>query len=53
MRIAIALETTPDEFLTGTSHREKDVWRDVADLLRPMDEKQLSLGRVSKEADKK
>ena len=45
MRIAIALKTTPDEFLTGASHRENDAWRDVEDLLRPMDEKQLSLAR--------
>lgn len=44
MRLAIALDTTPDEFLVGTSHGS-EAWKDVAELLRPMDEKQLSLAR--------
>ena len=35
MRLAIALETTPDE----------EGWQDVAELLRPMNEKQLALAR--------
>lgn len=45
MRIAIALETTPDEFLVGTARHEDGGWRNVAELLRNMDEKQLDLAR--------
>ncbi|MDE7011080.1 MAG: helix-turn-helix domain-containing protein [Oscillospiraceae bacterium] len=45
MRLAIALETTPDEFLVGTSRREGEEWKDVAELLRTMDAKQLNLAR--------
>ncbi len=45
MRLALALDTTPDEFLTGTIRYEDDEWRDVAELLRNMDVKQLSLAR--------
>ena len=44
MRLAIALDTTPDEFLVGTVRRGgEDRWRDVAELLRGMDEKRLAL----------
>lgn len=45
MRLAIALETTPDEFLVGTARHEGDEWKNVAELLRPLDEKQLALAR--------
>ena len=45
MRLAIALETTPDEFLVGTSRREGGEGKDVAELLRTMDAKQLNLAR--------
>ncbi len=45
MRLAIALDTTPDEFLVGTAHREEEGWKDVAELLRPMDEKRLELAK--------
>ena len=45
MRLAIALDTTPNEFLVGTAQREDDQWRAVAELLRGMDEKHLSLAR--------
>lgn len=45
MRLAIALDTTPDEFLVGTVQREEEAWKDVAELLRPLDEKQLALAR--------
>ena len=45
MRLAIALETTPDEFLVGTFRREGEEWRDVAELLRTMDGRQLDLAR--------
>lgn len=43
MRLAIALETTPDEFLVGTVRREDKRWENVAELLRTMNEKQLDI----------
>ena len=44
MRLAIALETTPDEFLVGTARRDGgEEWKNVAELLRPMNARQLSL----------
>ena len=45
MRLAIALETTPDEFLVGTARHEDEAWKNVAELLRTMDGKQLDLAR--------
>ena len=45
MRLAAALDTTPDEFLVGTARQEGKEWKNVAQLLRPMDEKQLALAR--------
>lgn len=45
MRLAIALDTTPDEFLVGTARREGEEWKNVAELLRAMDEKQLALAK--------
>ena len=45
MRLAIALETTPDAFLVGTVRHETEEWKDVAELLRPMDEKHLKTAR--------
>ena len=45
MKLALALDTTPDEFLTGSVRYESDEWRDVAELLRGMDAKHLQLAR--------
>ena len=45
MRLALALDTTPDEFLIGTARQGSETWKDVAELLRPMDEKQLDLAK--------
>lgn len=45
MKLALALDTTPDEFLTGSIKYEDDEWRDVAELLRGMNTKQLHLAR--------
>ena len=45
MRLAAALDTTPDEFLVGTARQEGEEWKNVAQLLRSMDEKQLGLAR--------
>lgn len=43
MRLALALDTTPDEFLIGAARVEGERWKNVAELLRAMDEKQLDL----------
>lgn len=45
MRLAIALETTPDEFLTGTVRYKDQEWMDAAELLKTMNPKQLKLAR--------
>ena len=46
MRLAIALDTTPDEFLVGTARPEgEDAWKAVAELLRGMSDRQLDLAR--------
>lgn len=47
MKLAIALDTTPDEFLVGAVKHGEDTesWRRVGDLLRGMDEKQLEMAK--------
>ncbi len=45
MKLALALDTTPDEFLTGTVRYETDEWKDTAELLRGMTPKQLQLAK--------
>lgn len=45
MRLALALETTPDEFLVGALQREDEEWKDIAELLRNFDHKKLSLAK--------
>lgn len=45
MRLALALDTTPDEFLTGSIRYKSDEWRDVAEILRGMNSKQLELAK--------
>lgn len=45
MKLALAMDTTPDEFLTGTVRFDSDEWRDVAELLRNMTPTQLNLAR--------
>ena len=45
MKLALTLETTPDEFLTGTVRYESEEWMDVAELLRGMDGKKLRMVR--------
>jgi len=39
------LDTTPDEFLTGSIRYQNDEWKDVAELMRGMNTKQLMLAR--------
>ena len=45
MRLAAALDTTPDEFLVGTANRQDETWKDVAELLRGLEPKQLDLAK--------
>lgn len=45
MRLALALDTTPDEFLVGTARQGEEGWKDIAELLRPMKDKQLDLAK--------
>lgn len=45
MKLALALDTTPDEFLIGSVRHESDEWRDVAELLRGMNDRQLRLAK--------
>lgn len=39
MRLASALETTPNEFLIGTNSLDNAEWEDIADMLRYFDKK--------------
>ena len=45
MKLALALDTTPDTFLTGSIRYESDEWRDVAELMRGMNGKKLTLAK--------
>lgn len=45
MRLALALDTTPDEFLVGSVRYDSDQWRDVAEMLRTMTSVQLNLAQ--------
>ena len=45
MRLALALETTPDEFLVGASLWPEEDWRSVAEKLRTLNAGQLELVR--------
>ena len=45
MRLALALDTTPEELLVGSVRYESDQWRDVAEILRNMNPKKLELAR--------
>lgn len=45
MRLAKALDTTPDEFLVGTSRARDGEWKTVAQYLQAMNPKQLELAR--------
>ena len=45
MKLALALDTTPDTFLTGSIRYEGDAWRDVAELMRGMNAKQLDFAK--------
>lgn len=45
MRLAIALDTTPNEFLVGTLQNENEEWKNTAEILRNFNTKQLSLAK--------
>ena len=45
MKLALALNTTPDEFLTGSIRHHNDTWQDVAELLRGMSYDQLKIAQ--------
>lgn len=45
MKLALALDTTPDEFLTGSVRYQGDEWRDIAELMRNMGPRQLALAK--------
>lgn len=45
MKLALALETTPDTFLVGSVRHEDDAWRDVAENMRGMSGRQLELAK--------
>lgn len=45
MWLALALDTTPDEFLTGSIRYKDNQWREVAETLRNMNLKKLSLAK--------
>ena len=43
MKLAAALDTTPDAFLVGSSKSPGEEWKVVADKLRPLDGRKLDL----------
>ena len=45
MRLAKALDTTPDEFLVGTSRVQDEEWKNVAQYLQTKNPKQLETAR--------
>ena len=45
MKLALALDTTPDTFLSGSVRYDSDEWHDIAEIMRGMNAKQLVLAR--------
>lgn len=45
MKLALALDTTPDAFLVGSVRQDTEAWRSTAELLRNMSPSQLLLAR--------
>ena len=43
--VEVALDTTPDEFLIGTLSHDNQEWKNISEMLRPMNAKQLSLAK--------
>ena len=45
IRLALALDTTPNEFLIGSIRHGDEQWRDVAEMLRDMSAAKLDLAK--------
>lgn len=45
VKLALALDTTPDEFLAGSIRSGEAEWKNVAELMRNMNSEQLSLAK--------
>lgn len=45
MRLAISLDTTPNEFLIGTLQHEDEEWKNVSEILRDFGPKKLLLAK--------
>lgn len=45
MRLSLALDTTPNEFLVGTLQQEEEEWKNIAEILRNFDSKKLLLAK--------
>ncbi|MBE7058857.1 MAG: helix-turn-helix transcriptional regulator [Ruminococcaceae bacterium] len=45
VKLAFALNTTPDAFLMGTASFDDYEWRNIAEIMRKMNQKQLSLAK--------
>lgn len=45
VRLAIALDTTPDEFLIGTFQNKDEEWKNISEILRNFDTKKLNLAK--------
>lgn len=45
MRLALALDTTPDEFLVGSARQENEEWKNIAELMHNMNPNQLMLAK--------
>ena len=45
MRLAVALDTTPDEFLVGTLRSEDEEWKNTAAILSNFNSRKLDLAK--------
>ena len=45
MRLALVMNTTPDEFLMGCVRHGNEQWKDVAEMLRNMNPEKLKLAK--------
>ena len=45
MKLALALDTTPNEFLLGSFRQEEEAWKTIAEQLRGMTPQQLNLAK--------
>lgn len=45
MRLALALECTPNDFLTGSVRYEGEQWREVSEMLRSLSPEKLDIAK--------